>query len=211
MTSTSEQTDEPPSPCTDNDYEQPKQQRAKTVQGLQAGLNHPLRGFGESQTDFDCPDLKDSAFGTSNSLRNRWWAYMRSYKLLAATAVGLLALSGCSSIGSQAPAVQEGTVVSGCKIAPNSNCQGVKLTGQDLHSANLSGANLTGADISGANLNGANLTNANLTGAKVWYTDLEGADLTGATTKNAEFANANLINATCPDGSKARNSVCPNV
>ena len=136
---------------------------------------------------------------------------MRSYKLLAATAVGLLALSGCSSISSQAPAVQEGSVVNGCKIAPNSNCQGAKLTGTDLHSANLSGANLQGADISGANLNGANLTNANLSGAKVWYTNLEGADLTGAKTTGAEFANANLINATCPDGSKARNSVCPNV
>ncbi len=135
---------------------------------------------------------------------------MRSYKLLAATAVGLLAFSGCASVGSQQPSVQEGTVVSGCKIAPNSDCRGAKLAGEDLHAANLSGANLEGANLEGTNLDGANLTNANLNGAKVWYTNLQGADLTGATTIKAEFANVNLINATCPDGSKARNSTCPN-
>lgn len=134
---------------------------------------------------------------------------MRSYKLLAATAVGLLALSGCSSVASGEPAVPEGTVVGGCRIAPNSDCKGAKLAGADLHDANLSGANLEGADLSGANLMSSNLTNANLSGVKGWYTNLQSSDLTGATTTGAEFANSNLIHATCPDGSEARNSICP--
>ena len=135
---------------------------------------------------------------------------MLNYKVLAATAVGMLAFSGCASIGSQTPSGQEGTVVAGCRVEPNSNCRGANLAGADLHAANLSGADLQGANLEGTNLDGANLTNANLNGAKVWYTNLQGADLTGATTVRAEFANANLINATCPDGSKARNSLCPN-
>lgn len=136
---------------------------------------------------------------------------MRSYKLLAVTAAGLLALTGCATAGSDTPNAQEGTVVNGCKIQPNTDCKGAKLAGADLHDANLSGANLEGADLTGTNLMSSNLTNANLSGAKVWYTDLQSADLTGAKTTGAEFANANLIHATCPDGSEAVNSQCPNV
>ena len=98
---------------------------------------------------------------------------MRSYKLVAATAVGPLALGGCSSVASGEPVVPEGTVVNGCAIGPNAQCKGAKLAGADLHDANLSGANLEGADLSGANLMSSNLTNANLTGVKAWYTNLQ--------------------------------------
>ena len=193
-----------------------------------SGRKHPNNptlneGLGESQADFCSGDLTDSRIGTCISHRiggGRKCSITKSWpqRLLACSHSAAVRASGvrrhqCRKAPWSPGAGSSRTRTAEAReAAPESRAQrrGANLAGADLHAANLSGADLQGANLEGTNLDGANLTNANLNGAKVWYTNLQGADLTGATTVRAEFANANLINATCPDGSKARNSLCPN-
>lgn len=128
---------------------------------------------------------------------------MRGTRVWLAVAGAVLALSACSTTPDAA------ANVNGCQIQPNTSCPGAKLALQNLYNADLSGANLEGADFTGADLQGAKLRSANLTNARFDSAKLQSADLTGANITGADLTSANLQHATCPDGSEARNSRCP--
>ena len=125
-------------------------------------------------------------------------------KFLAIAAIGVLALAGC---GNQESAAQN-TTINGCVIEPNTQCEGVDLSGAYLFNANLSGANLKGANLSKANMQGANLSGANLEGANLNDTTAQQVNFEGANVTNARAVSTNLIHATCPGGQLARNNRC---
>ncbi len=130
-------------------------------------------------------------------------AVMRGTKIWLAVAGVVVALSACSTTPDAA------SNINGCQIQANTSCPAAKFVGQSLYNADLSGANLTGADFTGADLRGANLRSANLTNARFDQATLQSADLTEATVTGTDFSGTNLQHATCPDGSEARNSRCP--
>ena len=82
-------------------------------------------------------------------------------------------------------AVPTVTTINGCKIEPNTQCEGASLQLENMRWADLQGANLSGADLSGADLRAADLR----------YADLRDADLTGAHLRGADLAGADLRRA----------------
>lgn len=82
--------------------------------------------------------------------------------------------------------------IDGCRIARDTSCPGVDLSGRNLIGAPLSGANLAGADLSGANLELAGLEGANLEGADLSYAILRLARIDGANLRGANLRCANL-------------------
>ena len=76
-------------------------------------------------------------------------AYMRGLVIGLWIAACVVALLGCGDESGP-------LVINGCRIEPNTSCQGARLSG-----ANLTSADLAGADLSRAILQDANLAEAN--------------------------------------------------
>lgn len=104
-------------------------------------------------------------------------------------------------------------VINGCRIEPNTSCQGARLVGANLTSADLAGADLQGAvlqdanllfaDLSGANLSNANLARANMRGVDLTGANLFGANLLGADLQGAVLTEVTWDDAVCPDDTVA--------
>lgn len=118
-------------------------------------------------------------------------------------------------------------VVNGCTIAPQTNCKGANLMGEDLRDAQLERSDLNGTNLSQAllhranlryaslhksNLSAANLTAASmeqtvLTGANLSHANLKNASLEGASVTDVVWTHAYLCGTTMPDGT-VDNSSC---
>jgi len=100
----------------------------------------------------------------------------------------VLALSGCGG--------SDTNEVNGCKIEPNTVCQGADLSGADLSGEDLTGANLSRTDLTDADLSDANLTEANLAGARITDANLDDANLTRTNLEGATIQDTDLAGTT---------------
>jgi hypothetical protein len=101
---------------------------------------------------------------------------------------GVLALAACGGGGTEE--------VNGCKIEPNTVCQGADLSDSDLSGEDLTGANLSGANLTDVDLSDANLTEANLTNARIIDANLDNANLTRTNLEGATIENTALAGTT---------------
>jgi uncharacterized protein YjbI with pentapeptide repeats len=129
--------------------------------------------------------------------------------VVAIALFGAAVASACGDDSSGGGAEGDGKTVNGCKIEPNTDCQGVDLSAQDLEDVDLTGANLRGANLARADLRNADLENADLERANLDGADLSDSDLTEANLmrisgQGTNFSGANLTKATF-EGANLRN------
>ena len=120
--------------------------------------------------------------------RSKSFSRILANALAAAVVLIVLAMLGAPPSFSQ-------QVISGCPIAPHSQCLNANLSGAILREAELSRANLQGANLRQSDLRGANLQAANLMQADLFHANLSGANLQGALLVGAQLRWANLLEA----------------
>ncbi len=128
------------------------------------------------------------------------WKLIVVLGLALIVGIGIRNTPSIVGIFASSTAVPTVTTINGCKIEPNTQCEGASLQLENMRWADLQGANLSGADLSGADLSGADLEGANLSGADLSWADLSDAtlrwaDLSGARLDGAHLRGADLMGA----------------